>query len=68
MGEAHRVLGMSRSLLGISTGEMPQQLADLPVEAVMPLVAHPFGIIWALDASPSSAHHLLVVQLLTYYS
>lgn len=65
MGEAHRVLGTSVSLLGVSTGEMPQQLADLPVESAMP---HPFDIMWALAAILLSAHHPLVVQLLRHYS
>lgn len=65
MGEAHRVLGPSVSLLGVSTGEMPQQLTDLSVESVMP---HPFDSMWALAAIHLSAHHPLVVQLLSHYS
>lgn len=65
MSEAHRVLGTSASLLGVSTGEMPQQLADLPVESAMP---HPFDTMWALAAILLPAHHPLVVQLLNHYS
>lgn len=60
MGEAHRVLGTSVSLLGYL------QVRCLPVESVV--MPQPFDIMWALAAILLSAYHPLVVQLLSHYS